>query len=362
MPVIWCAISGHGYGHAAQTVPVLNELGRRIPSLTVVLGTTVPDSFFKSRLTIPWKRMSLDQGGGCVQQGPLSINIPATWSAYQKFHDNWEERVTREMVVMRSCTPDLILSNISYLALEAGSKARIPSIALASLTWDEVLELYVERENLEHRATINRIRESYQFASHVIRMLPSLGMDVFGEVTDVGPIGQPPLAPSVTLREKIQWKPQVPVVLVALGGVPVDALPVEAMQTMTNYQFLVDSPVSEGSGHICSLAEIPARFDEIFAVADCVITKPGYATIIEAVVYQKPVVYVRRFDFADEDGLVKYLHRYGRGYEMGRKDFVAGDWQLALDGVSQLPHPAVDVPISGVEQAADILAGYLGAS
>lgn len=359
MPVIWCAITGHGYGHAAQTVPVLNELGRRIPNLNVVLGTTVPDSFFEPRLTIPWKRLELDQGGGCVQQGPLSINIPATWSAYQEFHENWEERVNREIAIIRSCTPDLILSNISYLALEAGAKAHIPSIALASLTWDEVMEVYIDRGNVEHGATINLIRESYRCASHVIRLMPSLGMGVFKNVTDVGPIGQPPVAPNVALREKIRWKPHVPLVLVALGGVPVEALPVEAIQTMTNYQFLVDSPVSDGSGHLRPLSDIPATFDEIFAVADCVVTKPGYATIIEAVAHRKPVVYVRRFDFADEDGLVKYLHRYGRGYEMAKEDFVEGTWQKALDVVSQLSHPAVETPESGVEQAADILASYL---
>ena len=26
MPVVWCSISGHGFGHAAQVVPILNEL------------------------------------------------------------------------------------------------------------------------------------------------------------------------------------------------------------------------------------------------------------------------------------------------------------------------------------------------
>ena len=55
MPRIWCAISGHGYGHAAQVVPVLNELGRRYPELTVILRTIVPGTFFTSRLTVPWE-------------------------------------------------------------------------------------------------------------------------------------------------------------------------------------------------------------------------------------------------------------------------------------------------------------------
>ena len=55
MPLIWCSISGHGYGHAAQVVPVLNALGRLVPNLKALLRTTVPAGFFEPRLAIPWE-------------------------------------------------------------------------------------------------------------------------------------------------------------------------------------------------------------------------------------------------------------------------------------------------------------------
>ena len=54
MPSIWCAISGHGYGHAAQVVPVLNALGTFVPGVTAILRTMVPASFFRDRLAIQW--------------------------------------------------------------------------------------------------------------------------------------------------------------------------------------------------------------------------------------------------------------------------------------------------------------------
>jgi len=146
---------------------------------------------------------------------------------------------------------------------------------------------------------------------------------------------------------------------VALGGVPMEDLPIAALQTMTDYQFLIDGPISDVSGHVRSLGEIPSTFDEIFAVADIIVTKPGYATIIEAVASRKPVVYVRRYNFADENGLVEYLHCYGRGYELQREDFFSGNWQDALHEVSQLPQSPVKVPSSGAKQVADIMEGYL---
>jgi len=359
VPVIWCAISGHGYGHAAQTVPVLNELGRRISDLSVILRTMVPDSFFSPRLHIPWIRYPVDQGGGCVQRGPLSIDIPSTWFTYRVFHENWGERVKREVGAILSCSPDLILSNISYLALEAGGMANIPSLALASLTWDEVMAKYAEPGNDLHKSLLTQICQAYGWGKLVIRLTPGLGMSVFQKRVDVGPIGQPPLAPNQVLREKIAGKIGRPLVLVALGGVPLEDLPLASMHTMTDYQFLVDAPVSDPTGHIRSLGEVPATFDEIFAVSDVVLSKPGYATIIEAVASRKPVVYVRRYDFADEEAIVEYMHRYGRGCEMKKEDFISGNWQTAIEAVRQLNQPENAGPESGVRQAAEILGSYL---
>ena len=37
-------------------------------------------------------------------------------------------------------------------------------------------------------------------------------------------------------------------------------------------------------------------------------TKPGYGTILEAVALGLPVIYVRRYNFADEAPLVDFLH------------------------------------------------------
>ncbi|MBH0180444.1 MAG: hypothetical protein HP490_01870 [Nitrospira sp.] len=72
MPLLWAAISAHGFGHAAQVVPVLNALGRLVPNLRVLLRTMVPASFFEHRLTVPWELSAVQQDVGCIQNGPLT--------------------------------------------------------------------------------------------------------------------------------------------------------------------------------------------------------------------------------------------------------------------------------------------------
>ena len=74
MPLIWCAISGHGFGHAAQVVPVLNALGTLVPGITTILRTTVPASFFRDRLAIGRKVAIqvlefFDKSGLTIRQG-----------------------------------------------------------------------------------------------------------------------------------------------------------------------------------------------------------------------------------------------------------------------------------------------------
>jgi hypothetical protein len=88
-------------------------------------------------------------------------------------------------------------------------------------------------------------------------------------------------------------------------------------------------------------------------------TKPGYGTLVEAVALQTPLVYVRRYNFADEQPLVDYLHRYGRGIELSLEHFIHGNWQEALQQACLLPlTPGPALPITGASDAATRLAPY----
>ena len=359
MPLIWCAISGHGFGHAAPVVPVLNELGRRNPRLRVLLRTTVPEHFFSNRLTIPWELSVQEQDVGCVQQGPLEIDVPATWRAYRHFHDTWDHRLFEECERIKQYAPDLVLSNISYLALEAGRCAGVPAIGIGSLSWDHVLQEFVNPHNPEHGHIVGQIQETYKRAELGIRLAPALPMDSFSRHLDVGPIAFPPQSDHQGIRKKILGESNGPLVLVALGGVPLASLPYEAIDQLSPYQFLLDLPLPTTFARLVSTYEVGMKFTEVFAASDIIFTKPGYGTVLEAVAAGKPLIYVRRYNFADEEPIADYAHRYGRAYEISRHDFFTGAWREALDHVQTLPLPKEAPSESGVAVAADILASYL---
>jgi hypothetical protein len=359
MPRIWCAISGHGYGHAAQVVPVLNELSRRIPGTTVLLRTTVPAKFFASRLTVPWELSAQAQDVGCVQQGPLTIDVPATWRAYHDFHNAWDQRIVEECKILKQYAPDLVLSNISYLALEAGARAGVPAIAYGSLSWDHILHEFVDSHNHEHTHIVGHIRETYKRAELAIRLTPASPMDAFSRYVDVGPVGYPLPPESHPITGKISRASDGPLVLVALGGVPMDSLPFDAIDQLSPYQFILDMPLSSKFSRLRPSGQFGMSFVDLFGASDIILTKPGYGTVIEAVAAGKPIIYVRRYNFADEGVLVEFAHRYGRAVELSKDAFYSGSWREALAAVLALPLPSESPPESGVSAAADVLAAYL---
>ena len=360
MPLIWCSISGHGFGHAAQLVPTLNALGRHVPNLTAILRTSVPAWFFQNRLTIPWEISHHIQDIGCVQQGPIHIDVKSTWIAYADFHRNWDTRVKDEVSAIENRSPDLVLSDISYLALEAGARASVAAVGLSSLSWDVVLQRLETTIRDEHVPIIHQIQHSYRYADLMIRAAPALSMPSFRQTIDVAPISSPAASEPDALRRATNASPNERIVAIAFGGIPLTQVPWERIEEMHGYRFIIPGAVPQFSRRIISAEHVPMTFPSIMASSDLLLTKPGYGTFVDAVATRQRVVYVRRYNFADEDVLIAYLHRHSCGIELSAADFLAGRWEDTMDAVMRLSAPPTSAPLTGgAEDAALLLKEYL---
>jgi UDP:flavonoid glycosyltransferase YjiC (YdhE family) len=357
MPLIWAAISAHGYGHAAQVVPVLNALTRLVPQARALLRTTVPASFFADRLLMPWELSSVQQDVGCIQDGPLTIDVEATWREHDRFHAHWMERVKAEAQTMRTLRPDMVLADTPYLALAAAQAAGVPSVALASFTWDIILSEFGASPAIPKDALLADIRASYARADLALRITPSPAMDQFRRTADIGPIAEPAAPARRELASRLALAPGERTVLVGFGGIQLAALPFDALDRLTGYRFLFDGAIPNGSRNFVSTRTLPFSFKTLMASVDVIVTKPGYATLVEAVALQVPLVYVRRYNFADEQPLVEYLGRHGRGVELSREDFFEARWEAALRKALELPAPTAPPPAAtGAADAAARLA------
>jgi len=360
MALIWCAISSHGLGHAAQVVPVLNDLGRIIPGLRAILRTEVPSWFFKDRLTIPWTLSPARQDIGCIQYGPLQIDVVATWEAHARFHAGWDRKVQDEVLAIQAASPTLVLSDISYLAIEAGVRACVPAVGLCNLSWDQILEPLADLKQPGHRGIVDHILRAYGHADAMLRPAPGIPMTAFRKIVDIGPIADPTPVATSDLRTAIGATPGERIVLVGFGGIALNALPFEQLDRLTGYRLIVTGPVPAKYTRVRAASTLPFSFRTLLASADMLVTKPGYSTVVETVAFGKPVVYVRRYNFADEQVLVDYLHHYGRAVELPEQDFTEGRWTQVLKAIASTPPPREAPPApTGAADAARALSDYL---
>ena len=354
--MIWCAISGHGFGHAAQLIPILNELGRQLPGLTAILRSSVPASFFHDRLMIPWSLQSVQQDVGCVQRGPLDIDLPATWEAHREFHASWETRMAIETQALAAAAPTVVLADTPYLAVSAGRHAGIPAIVVGNFTWSDVLRCFDATSSEDHNI-VRAIERSYADADMALRIAPGLSLSGVRKVVDVGPIADPAQSQREQLRSSLGITESERLILVGFGGIPLVTLPWNQMERIEGYHFLVDG-LERVSPHIHPLSSVPFSFKTALASVDVVMTKPGYGTIVEAVALGLPVVYVRRYNFADEAPLVEFLHAHGQGRELSRGDFVSGNWRPVLEAITGIKTTRGHAPMTGVVDASKALLKY----
>ena len=326
----------------------------------MVLRTTVPTTFFRDRLTGRWEHQAIQQDVGCIQDGPLTVDVPATWAAHQQFHSSWDQRLSAEVAAIQQAQPRLILTNTPYLALAAGAKSGVPTAAMASLTWDEILDGFRAPDDPLQQKLLANIRQAYAQADLALRIAPGLPMPAFRQIHDIGPIASPAPSQRESLRTTLGLTPQERLVLVGFGGIPLRGLPWEQMNALSGFRFIVTGSAELRYPRIASLRDLPFRFSTVLVSVDLVMTKPGYGTIVECVTNQIPLVYVRRYNFADEAPLVEYIARYGRGIELTLDDFQSGTWQQALEQALTLPLPDEPPPTpTGAKEAACLLAPLL---
>jgi hypothetical protein len=205
---------------------------------------------------------------------------------------------------------------------------------------------------------IQCIRDSYGTVDMALRITPALRIDAFSNIIDIGPIASPVSPEREQLCSILALAPNEHTVLVGFGGIPLKSLPLEEIERLRHYRFLFDGPVPRRYSRIYSIATLPFSFKTLLASVDVIMTKPGYGTIVEAVALQQPVVYVRRYNFADEPPLVDYLHRYGRGVELSIDDFTQGRWGPALQQALASPVPSLPPSPTGAAAAAKVIAQY----
>lgn len=356
MPHLLVALSSHGFGHAAQTAPVVNALRALVPDLRVSVRTDLPRRFLASRFEGELDLLPGTGDFGMVMESSLKVARERSAERYAALHSQWENRVAEEAGAIGRLKPDLVLSNISYLALAGARAARVPAVALCSFTWAQVYAHYFSSRP-EAPAVLEQMRAAYRGAEQVLALQPGMPLEDLPRIRLVGVVARLGEAQAPSLRRYLGLGTGTRIAVFSLGGID-HPLDMSQWPKIPNLHWLVPKALSHDRPDMTAHEDLPFHFTDLLASSDALIAKPGYGTFTEAACNGATVLYVSRGDWPEQPYLVHWLNRHARAKALTVARLLAGDLQAPLREVWSLPRRETVVP-DGAQIAARLLANYL---
>ncbi len=349
MPHLVVSISGHGFGHVAQTAPVLNRLKQLVPDLRVTVRSTVPLTHLCDRIHIPFEHLPSEGDIGMAMTSALDVDVERSRAAYLDFHAGWDMRVATEARILRELDADMVFSNVGYLPLAGAQHAGITNVALCSLNWADIYRHYCGDD-----AIAAQIRSCYTRADAFLRVTPGMEMSDLLNLVPVLPVAEIGENRRDELCSLLNISGDVRLVLVSLGGIT-SRLPIECWPRIDGVRWLVQESWRIDHPDAIVIESLPLDFSDLLASSDALLCKPGYGSFVEAACAGVPVLYASRADWPESPALVEWLKMHGRCSELTRQFLEQGRVAAALSDIWQLARPDLVVP-EGAGQVAEWLA------
>ena len=379
MPHLVVSISGHGFGHVAQTAPILNLLHERMPQLRLTVRSAVPAGHLRSRIHAPFDHMQSHGDIGMVMSSALDVRTEDSRAAYRAFHADWDARVADEARLLREIKADAVFSNVGYLPLAGAQRLSIPNAALCSLNWFDIYRHYctpnsVRAELVEARMSrpstgsgrtadeviASQIHSCYANADAFLRATPGMAMESLPNLVPVAPIAAVGHNRRDELDRHLRLSKEEKLVLVSMGGIA-SRLPMERWPRIDGVRWLVQDSWQVAHPDAIVLESLAMGFADLLASSDVLLSKPGYGSFVEAACSGTPVLYVSRGDWPESAALTEWLHQHAVCSEISREQLESGAIAKELSGLLTAPQVSPPVP-DGAAQAADRLMSYLALS
>ncbi len=349
-------ISAHGFGHVAQTAPVVNIVAHANPDLRITLRSAAPIALLKQRFTCEFDHVPLALDFGMAMVNAVEVDVPRSIAAYREYHTDWQTKVARAAEQMSTLQPDLLLANVPYLSLAAAHAAQIPAVAMCCLNWADIYRHYAPQD-AESRTIHGQMLTAYRSAQTFLKVQPTMPMPELGNTQEIVPIAQL----GCNRREQIEVQCGLNagerLVLIALGGIEF-RLPMQHWPRLPGVRWLIPQAWHTQREDMIAFESLDMSFSDVLASADAVLTKPGYGTFAEAACGGIPVLYVSRGEWPEQPYLVAWLQQHGVCREVTNEQFMNGDLTEALRLLWNQPKPQVP-DASGAAEAAAIIAKYL---
>lgn len=294
---------------------------------------------------------------GMVNTDANTVEAHASLARYRALFDDFETVVAAEMDRQRRFAPDVVLSNVGFVPLEAARRLNIPAVAMAPFHWGQVLNAYCGRMS-GGAALVERLEAIYSTCDLFIVTTPHVPMDAGIPFRVVGPVCTAAASRRAALDAAVGAPRDTRLALVAMGGIG-GALPTESWPRFPGWRFIHRGPdTCTSHPDVINGDALPFTFTELVASVDAVLTKPGYGTVTECACAGTPILFRSRNDWPETPHMMGWAARHTATEELDEVAFKSGNFQEKLQAVLHAPSRSSARP-TGVAEAVSLLRPYV---
>lgn len=349
---LYCDISSHGFGHVAQSAPILNHLHRLRPDIEIVIQCGAGPKWLAGNFEFEFEHVQHSSDFGMVMENALRVDVQRSHQRYTALHQRWQEEIRALAQLIAKYQPTACYSNISYLGNAAAAHLSLPVINLCSLNWYGVYKHFCQALP-GAQVVMADMLSAYQYAADFLAPQPSMPMPELQRISHIGTVARRGLPRAAEIRQQYGLTDDARLVLISHGGVGLD-INFEAWPEIENTYFLVSTTGRQLSRRFIQCESLVMPHIDIMSSCDVIVTKAGYGTYAESACQQIPVIYTQRENWPEEIFLNDWLHENASCLEISIADLQSGNIQDALTTVLGLKKK-LPVRPTGIESAADAL-------
>jgi hypothetical protein len=355
MPIIYAAITNHGFGHATRMASVVAEIQRRCPDILFILATSAPRWLLESYIQGDFIHRHAALDIGIIQSDSVTMDKETTLAKLKKIRSEERAIMAREITFLQQNRVDLVLADIPPLAAAIAHTAKIPCWMISNFGWDFIYRPW----GGEFVAMADWIAALFGQCDQLFRLPFHEEMSAFPHITDIGLTGGSPHFSTAGMREKFAiTAPIEHTILLTFGGLGLAQIPYFNLAKFPHWQFITFDRQAPDLPNLIKVTDQRYRPVDFMPLCRAVVSKPGYSTFAEACRLDTPIISITREDFAESPVLLAGIQDCHPHQILTPETFYQSDWEF-LEHPFQPPRTNKRVDKDGNSAIAQAVMDYL---
>lgn len=333
-------VSDYGYGHAARTIALLKNLlmkNQNFYKISVCSSIHVLkfiQNSMKDYSNILYRVISLDLGY-VIKPKSLEIDISKLNYDYLCYMENFPLLVANEKRFLENNSIKIVISDISPIPIAAANLLNICSVGISNFTWYSAYKGLITNRS--------KLKESYEVLDYFIRLPGSRTEPRWGrkENLETGFFCR-----DIEINEVEKLAKEInphnnKIVVYFVLGMSIRSTILNKLQILKNedYIFIVSSNMDLKGNNIYKIPNDYNESQNLMAISDIVISKPGWSTVSEAIVMNKPLVLIKRCTFPEDEFTINEIKSQDYIHQISLEDLIElKDLSIFIDNKSLSLH------------------------